>query len=341
MLKRAALLLFALVVSVPVAGDYTVTPTSGPTSGGTELTFKGNFPGFVYGVIVGGAVAEDVRRVDAQTLVAVTTEHLPGVVPIRIFEVDRFLFTDLKFTYVGEVPATYERILLPIFLPPVRGQFGSEFVTSFTATLRRGSMARFHGLTFECRFICMPELESGLPVSVTPQGPRLDGDSLVRNGNPGRFIYIPKDEVQNVAMNLRVYDRSRSMQNFGTEIPIVRENRFTEGYERLTLLDVPTDPRFRNTLRIYATGPTKVIVQVSGPTISPVDREVDLVAGANVYEPAMATFSAFPTGVGLAEVIIRIPTPTIAPPPPAPRLWAFVAVTNNDTQMITTVTPQP
>lgn len=341
MRNRTAVVLFALAAALPLSADeFSIAPSFGPTSGGTEVTIKGDFPGFGYGVSFGGAGATDVRHVDAHTLVAVTPENLPGVTEVRIVELPaRFLPANLQFTYVGDVPASYERILLPIFLDPIHGQFGSEFVTSFSVQLQRGEVARLFGLRFACRFFCPPDI-GAVPLSVSRQFPRLSGDSVVRNGNPGRFLFVPKDEVQNLAMNLRVFDRSRSAQNFGTELPIVRESRFTEGYTTLTLVDVPTDARFRNTLRIYATGPANVIVRVEAPTISPVDHEVELQPGGNVFEPATATFSTFPTGVGPATVTISIPTPPITPPP-APRMWAFVAVTNNDTQMITTVTPQP
>jgi hypothetical protein len=130
-----------------------------------------------------------------------------------------------------------------------------------------------------------------------------------------------------------VYDQSRTTQSFGTEIPIVRERQFTNGSTVLTLLNVPTDARFRNTLRIYGTAAAQVVVRVSAPTISPVDSPVTLNAGENVFKPAAATFSSFPTGVGLVTVTITVPVQA--------HVWAFVSVTNNDTQQITTITPQP
>ncbi len=333
MLMRVTFVLFAVFACLSsFAQGYSMTPSSGPSTGGTEVTITGDFDATPRGVMFGGTGTEEFRLENAHTIVAVTPEHLPGPAKVEILEGFQSTPTGLTFTFTGEVPASYERLLLPIFLDPVRGQFGSEFVTSFTAQLQQGELARMHGLTFACRFICPPGEFAGTPLGVVPAFPRLEGDSLVHDGNPGRFIYVTKDELPNVAMSLRVYDRSRTTQSFGTELPIVHENQFTHGTTVITLLNVPTDARFRNALRIYATAPTQVMVRVSA-TITEIYQPVTLSGGGSVFEPATATFTAFPPGLGLATVTITVP--------PEAHVWAFVSVTNNDTQQITTVSPQP
>lgn len=324
-----AILCVATLLTLPLfAQDYTITPASGPASGGTEVTIKGSFPAPGYGVLFGGAGALT-NRVDATTLVAITPKHLPGPVDVDIVSLNgTFLATRLTFTYVGDVPTELERVLLPIFIPATRGQFNSEFITRFSAYLQRGESATLNGLQFGCAFICPPIPLPDLPVQLTKQGPEIDSTDVKLNGNPGRFVYIAKTEIDNVAMHLRVYDRSRSSQNFGTELPIVRANNFAND---IMLLDVPTDPRFRNALRIYAAAPARVVIRIESDRIATVETALDLNAGSNIFEPAIATFTNFPTNVGTVRVRISQPTTSI---------WAFIAVTNNDTQMITTITPQ-
>lgn len=337
--RRFVVILFVFL-SLPLFA-YTITPSSGPTAGGTEVTITGDFPEPAYGVIFGSSSALT-QRIDAHTLVAITPAHLPGTVDVEIFSLGRILTTDLKFTFVGEVPSDLERVLLPIFVNPVKGQFGSEFVTAFAVQLVRDNSAKIHGLRFRCTFFCPPIPLDDLAVQLTPQGPRAEvgispnnvlGGDLVTNGNPGRFIYLPKSEAANVAMNLRVFDRSRAAQNYGTEIPVVASSRFVDG-DDLTLLNVPTDSRFRNTLRVYGTSSGTIRIRVQADTGAPFESTVTLAAGTSLYEPAVATFTNFPTNAGLVTVTIRRLDGDA-------QLWAFVSTTNNDTQLITTVTPQP
>jgi hypothetical protein len=98
---------------------------------------------------------------------------------------------------------------------------------------------------------------------------------------------------------------------------------------------VPTDPRFRNTLRLYSTRSSSLRVTVDGQP--PVD--VQLAAGADMFDPAYATYTQFPVGAEEISVTIE-PTPNLLPVVPAP-FWAFITVTNNDSQAITTITPRP
>ncbi|HEX2833806.1 MAG TPA: IPT/TIG domain-containing protein [Thermoanaerobaculia bacterium] len=337
--RRFVVILFVFL-SLPLFA-YTIAPASGPTTGGTEVTITGDLPELAYGVLFGSSSALT-QRIDAHTLLAITPAHLPGTVEVEIFSLGRILTTDLKFTFVGDVPSDLERVLLPIFINPVKGQFGSEFVTAFAVQLVRGNSAKIHGLRFRCTFICPPIPVDDLAVLLTPQGPRAEvgitpgnilGGDLVTNGNPGRFLYLPRSEVANVAMNLRVFDRSRAAQNYGTEIPIVASSRFVDG-EDLTLLNVPTDSRFRSTLRIYGTASGSVRIRLQPDKGAPLDATATLTAGTNLYEPAVATFTDFPANAGLVTVTIRRLDGDA-------QLWAFVSTTNNDTQLITTVTPQP
>ncbi|HYH08332.1 MAG TPA: IPT/TIG domain-containing protein [Thermoanaerobaculia bacterium] len=334
---RFLAVLFALSVgSAAIAQDYTMTPTSGPTTGGTEVTIKGQFGEWPYAVVFGSTPALETRRVDAQTLVAKTPAHLPGVSEVRIFEYDIFLGTDLTFTFEGGIPEErFERILLPVFTPPVQGAFGSEFHTRLRGATHGGPPAQFmtgFGLRETCQVICPEIPERDLTDWGVTFSFRDNGTSYEPNGKPGRFVFVDQNLVEALSLNLRVFDVSRTGLNFGTQIPVVPESAFKPG--RLTLLGVPGDTRFRNTLRIYAVQPVTVDVLVNGQ----VNRTVSLLPGTTIFDPAYTQIGDLPAGGEDMQITILENGPTDGPATP---IWAFVTVTNNETQLITTIAPMP
>jgi hypothetical protein len=74
--------------------------------------------------------------------------------------------------------------------------------------------------------------------------------------------------------------------------------------------------------------------------MTPRQHTIELRPGANIFDPSYAQFSDFPVGVGEVKVQIQA-SHIILSPPVSYSIWAFVSVTNNETQHITTVTPQP
>jgi hypothetical protein len=339
--RTFAILFFAFIVSFPLFGDdaFTITPTAGPSAGGTEVVVTGPFGSWPYVILFGGVPATNLHRLSDNSFAATTPPHLPGVSELVVFEYDIGLSTDQTFTFTGGVPSSFERLLLPIFVPPVNGQFGSRFVTDFSAFMHNGeSNAQIFGLAENCA--CTPRPLIDYPYSLYPSAPRVDESRLTLNGTPGRFIYVPANDVSKLAMNLRVHDTSRATANFGTEIPVVRARQFINGYQPMTLLNVPTDPKFRNTLRIYSTTAWTSGVRIEGAGFAPIETNVTLTPGADIFTPATATFTNFPSNVGPVTVTIQTPIPPITPVA-APDVWAFVSVTNNETQLITTITPQP
>lgn len=316
-MKRIALLLLLVSsVSVHAFENCTIDPASGPTTGGNTVTIRcpdlGDWP---YGVVFGETAATTTDRVDATTLTAIAPAHLPGAVSIRLFEYDIFRGTNLKYTFVGEIPEQMTRFLLPIFIPPVEGAFGSQFITDFRARAEGFDSIQLYGVHEKSH-----SSESPLELGHAPNGyqPR----DILYAGQPGRFFYVKSEDANDFSASLHVYDTSRGAEHRGTQIPIVREDAFDT---RLLLLGVPTDPRYRNTLRIYGTEPTAVTVRIGDA--APISL---VVPGTNdPYQPSYAQFTAFPVGGDPVDVKIDAPVP----------VWAFVSTTNNDTQLITTITP--
>ncbi len=337
----AALLSFTLALTSGAQSPaYTMSPRSGSAAGGTQVTLQAPNAAVATSVYF-GTIVVPATRVDATTLTVTTPAQLPGTtertVPVKLWIFGATVDTGLTFTYANNAEEVFERLLLPVFTPPIRGAFGSEFRTDFNATLASGSSAWIYGLARQCLFGCVEGPDTAY--ELVTGAPDVDRTEIKPNGTPGQFLYVPRDEEGRVAMNLRAYDSSRSSENFGTEIPIVREQDFFSSTERLVLVGIPADPRFRKTLRIYGAGEYGAGLVVSIESAAGTTDHSVNVPGSSRTHPGYVEFAAFPAGAGELKVTIYNPGPRGIVP--ASDIWAFVAVTNNTTQHITTVTPQP
>jgi hypothetical protein len=229
-------------------------------------------------------------------------------------------------------PFPSERILVPLLTEPVHGAFGSEFHTRLRIYNGFENDIAVQGIAPPCLLSACPI------ISTTIIEAGLEMGEIQLDGTPGRFISVLAGPAQHLAFHLRVHDVTRTALNFGTEIPVVREREMTT--QAIHLIGVPADPRFRNTLRIYATDATALWVTFTDG-VDEVRRTVTLVPGRDAFEPAYAMVSDFPAfASGAQQIKVTIePLPTLHPLPQPP-FWAFVSVTNNETQVITTITPQ-
>jgi hypothetical protein len=180
------------------------------------------------------------------------------------------------------------------------------------------------------------------------------------NQKQGFIIYPPKTHRDYLQYHLRVRDMSRANLTWGTEIPLVRESAFRE--RPIDLLDVPTTSEFRQTIRIFSLQlvESRATVRVysepeadyekSEPAPPPVllgELEVLLIptplqSGADQSFPIQPAFArvdylaaALPAIKSNERVRVTIQSAT-----PGVPIWGFVTVTNNETQHVTTVTPQ-
>ena len=153
------------------------------------------------------------------------------------------------------------------------------------------------------------------------------------------LAHIENDRVR---FNLRVQDLSRRADTWGTEVPVVRESGFT--HEAISLINVPADNLFRLMLRVYesdSAGQARVRIDVFRQST---DERLGTVETALptrepvIYNPGYAQISItdlFPNIHGQDRLRI-----TVTPTTPGANIWAFVSVTNDDTQQVTTITPQ-
>lgn len=226
-----------------------------------------------------------------------------------------------------------ERYLLPIFTPPVHGAFGSEFHTSLYVTNRANTPVTMVFANAGC-IICIQT--PGMGAIAVPANGDLGPATFEYNGNPGRFVYVMTQATSPLSMNLRVHDVTRDDRSFGVEIPVVSDSEFFA--ERIVLTGIPTDARFRNTLRIYSESADTVTLTIQGrePVLVPLTSNI-----GDPLDPKYAMYTDFPVDAGVIHITIDAPPLPPGPPLIPSPIWAFVTVTNNETQVISTITPQP
>jgi hypothetical protein len=223
----------------------------------------------------------------------------------------------------------YDLVLLPLLTPPLVGAHGSEFRTLLTLENPMDRFVEVSGIRDQCHG--GPCLPSGCDdyLVILPH----TAACPPYQGTPGRFLVLFEGEFDRLAANLRVYDVSRDNENFGTEMPIVREHELTTA--PIHLPGVPITAGFRNTLRIYGTKATTVRV-----TIGAESTDIVLTPGTGPFDPAYAISTAFPAPTAGDASKLRVTVTPLDTSANAARIWAFVSVTNNTTQLITTITPQ-
>lgn len=353
---RASRLLFALLLaasSVAASPVITsVTPSQGPASGGWAVVIQGTgfsnncdicSPPFATPeVYFGSTRSESVIFFDEFGLQAIAPPHVAGTVSVTVTQntgQESFTLPN-AFTYVDDLYDAFDPILFPIFSPPVHGQGGSEFRTTATAWNKGTQTATLYGVDGGCAFD--PPVSPKMPFRLTPGG-------LEQNLFPecsetaGRLFFVPKGDTS-LATSLRVWEVTRQEENHGVEIPVVRRKDFSE--EPIALLSVPNDPKFRLTLRIYGLnrGVETVTLFVIGEDGQVRDFEqIPLLHTDDPFHPSYAVFTDFPDPATIDDDklivlvgIARGPGDVVTPPTP---LWAFITATNNETQHITTITP--
>jgi hypothetical protein len=357
---RAAKILALFLFFTPAAFGSpvitSVTPASGPVTGGTTVQIHGTgFSGncFVCSPPIGnprvhfGSVeATSVTLVSSTLIEAVTPSHVPATVTVTVSQVDgpfpNFDALENAFSFVGDVYAAFDPVLFPIFTPPVPGQSGSEFRTS--AIFWNKSLDQpvsFFGLDTSCTTIDPPLY----PEFIFYLAPRQEYETYLFpecSETVGKLFFVPKGD-KSIAASLRVWETSKQSENHGVEIPVLRREDFSE--ESIALLNVPLDPKFRLTLRIYGLNRGTDFVNVSFGNRS---IQVPLQPGRSIFEPSYAVVTDFSPADTVPPlnrphdmtVLVDVPRGPGGVHIPGSPIWAFITVTNNVTQHITTITPQ-
>lgn len=334
-------------ISGQPSGITSVASAFDTSAGNRVVKIRGSFPSTPT-VLFGNKPAEAVERVSATEIhaVAPTRTHV-DVVDLTVRGDGYTYLLPSGFTYVNLLD--YERFLVPVWTrKPVPGGFGSLWQSDLR-------LVNESGITLEPG-IDVFHLDGGESATpnhvVTPSVAMPLSDS---DNPPTTMFYARKELAEYLSPQLRIRDLSRQSETWGTEIPVVRESRMGMNF---TLVDVPMQEGFRQTLRLYITDyvgccATRVLfLSPSGEELARRDvflQHANGTIGGLVplpylregsrelpLQPAYAQIDlqSIPELAGHDTIWIR------AQSYGARHLWGFVSVTHNATQHVTTITPQ-
>ena len=361
MMRRFFFLVLVLVsvsafAQAPAPVIRSVVPAEGPAEGGTTVTISGDNlslpPNFACllpcpsRVTFGGTRATLVQESNA-ALVVTTPAHPAGSVDVTVVTGDqRTVTASNAFVYDDITEADYERILLPIYLEvPTPGSNGSIWQTQLW--LRNNSANNLTLAPWLCPLgaLCIPQFP--LTRTLQPHETLIGLPRVLVPNNVARLIYVNSAGAADLSAGLRLNETSRSAVDAGTEIPVVRDAALRK--TAIHLHGVPRDTNFRAMLRVYELGVddarfhVSVFEEGSGIDAGSLLDEFELRAIA----PETGSFRMHPA---YAESALTLSTPPASRPPTVrvdveplttgSRYWAFVSITNNDTQRVTLVTPQ-
>jgi hypothetical protein len=344
------------VVTMTVDTPIPSCPNCSPPSTTINVTFDG-----VPARSAGGGIGGN------NIISAVTPAHATGLVTVNVTAYDFFQAkfiplgtTTFFFAGVGSLPerSNYEQILIPVLLPAGRvipGAFGSQWMAELWASNRSTYPAELFS-DINCTFTCPPLV----PDSPFPQ---IGAETVTKIAIPegagmvGFLYYLQKGAADDVGFSLHISDISRSSQNMGTEVGVVRERDFRTTFD---ILNVPIDPRSRATLRLYDTDAVEFsaaridIFTMDGVQIATIQVQLPLpFPRANPeLAPVVPPFAGFGQidDIRTAKYGYPVASLPVASWPARVRLrvkmvngsrgWGFVSVTNNDTQLITTYRPE-
>jgi hypothetical protein len=271
-----------------------------------------------------------------------------GVVDVIVQSAGRMFQSIAGFDYSGAIlddrqsslktpidPAFLEPVLIPVAINGA-GAFGSRWRTE--VTLRNENDFPFAaGTIFDNP--CMPICDIRLQAHTS---------RLIRPAQPdGYLFYVSRQGAPNAFFGILIRDLSRQSEALGTEMRVVREKDFFD--RPFTIVNVPSDSRFRVALRLYRIdGETTLRLRIRtldaiegyGPSAEqpPLVDTAFLLAVrgdrlASKYIGDLLT--AFPQLAGKGALRVEISDTSRQR-----ATWAFVSVTNNETQHVTMISPQ-
>ncbi len=362
MFSRLSLVLFSLLLGTTAFAQpfqvLGVAPSSGPTTGGTQVTIRMNqlpncpilppSPTVRFGAV---SVVAGTNGVDS--FVVNSPAHAAGSVGLTINACGMDELTVANgFTYVTLTDPDYEKVLLPVLFFGA-GAHGSLWATNISVYNAGVNTIVTPNAQFAGGPACPAVCGCG-PIAQIP--PRSTADVCGLFADPaGLILYMPKSSANDLHYHARAVDTSRSTANAGTEIPVVREREFRTDAIHLQNLQLD-EQHFRLGLRVFnpdqhdgAQVRLEVLdtrsIEVYGEHIITLSYPIrNIVPDPYPNRPAYANLGDLDRIVReilgtRADSIDRFHL-RLTPVTPNIRIWAFATITNNETQLITTVSPQ-
>lgn len=257
------------------------------------------------------------------------------VVAVKSFVVALILSGGMCVSGTIDAQSHPDNVLVPVLLQEaVPGSRGSLWETEgFVYNDSDSDIALVYGIDFGLGHSLLVPAKTTVTLDLFPPG-LPEGESVV----PAYLLGITPERAGDLHFHLRVRDLSRQAATWGTEIPVVKMRDFTT--EKIVLLNVPADDRFRRTLRLYHDSPPgNLLVSFYGHTSGNLLGQQIVHAGEinpNTTGPYYGERhdDLFPRAAEPLRIVIE-PIPNIGP------FWGFVSITHNETQHVTLITPQP
>lgn len=366
-MKAPAALLALASLAFPAFGAtpsvVSISPSLGTVSGGDVVTIVVDTslhsciicsPGFAYAEVTFGGVPATIVAAFDKTITVRTPPHTHGTVDVVVTSQGEPYGTT-KFTYAGWYGpinvANYEKILVPFALPAGRtlpGAFGSQWTTEFWVSNEADAPVELFNDVI-CTLVCPAFLVAEPPYPQIAAKSTTKIEPLDAGGNVAYLFYLQKSYSNDVHFSLHAADVSRSKENAGTEIGVVREREFR--LMTFDILNVPIDANSRAALRLYdptafdsSTATVSVYSMQTGAllALSDVPLPVPVKKSASTLANIVPTFAGFGQigdlrgALNLPDGRVRIRIDLRG----TSRGWGFVSVTNNATQLITTYRPE-
>ena len=301
-----------------------VLPRFGREGAQVLLTIPARFGSGSIPVMLGG-VSVPGTMVDASTVMITVPRLTAGLHDVAITSSETTFTAPQAFEYTDTPdPSYFLKVLFPVtFAGP--GAFGSVWLSE-NSILNRNTIA----VTTD--------------VALEPIAPRATRILPTHNTNRGLVAGVPRDLAGQLWFSSHVRDLSRNAEDAGTELRVVPEH---ETRSTLVIAHLKVDPKDRYQLRAYdIDGVERLVViniQSAGGGTSEtlflnLRTQIRCVTTPCITnEPA---FGAIDLGAALAKLGATEVDIEIFAGINDARLWAFVSATNNETQHVTTYTPQ-
>jgi len=322
-MKKLLSLIVLLATPVLAAQPFEVIPSVGAT--GTIIFLKGA-PDTARGVRFNGIEAALVTTTP-QGLIATVPQLPNGFYDVSAVSPDGSLVTAKSaFEYRTLFdPRDYARVLFPlVFAGPGAG--GSQWTSDNRVV---------NNAPIPMRTIPNIWLPSGIG-TVMPDAIPAGAEAALgtRDRDIGALLLIPRGLEPYADFSSHFRDLSKQAESLGTELRVVFEK---DTADVVRIVRIPADARFRPRLRVYDIDgneqPVTVEIRASGVLLakSTVTPRRSFVCVTVPCEDAAYASLDFPMSSSV-DVIVQGEK--------GRRLWAFVSITNNATQQVTTYSPQ-
>jgi hypothetical protein len=258
---------------------------------------------------------------------AIMTEHRRLREPTAMTR--QLLFLLLAAALFAPIAVADDQILMPVLIgsDPIPGAHGSLWTTRVWVTNVGADPVQ---IGTYCNTVCPP--------AVIAPGASMFEPNIFPTSLPTNFLTAISGDIGNLRVSLRALDLSRQATSAGTEIPTVRTTQLRT--DTVHLVGIPVDSRFRFTLRVYAMQATTVIIRA---------RSMDKPAAPLLFETSAVVDKRYGDAPGYLQLddflagnpalagvfYFRVEVSPVSPVP----LWSFLTITNNDTEQLTTITP--